>query len=393
MKIAKIFSGDPNNQKGQFNNILERTKKLKTIEPDVDCYIIRVQQSWLMRFLKRQLYNKEFRAEYTDIQGIRFKNIWIQMSFLDYIFTFKLNKKLNIANSQLQKHISLFSEYDLLSVHTYEAVALARLVKNNYKIPFVSTWHGSDINYRAFSNNKLEKMVANLLDEASHNFFVSDTLKDTALKISQKPNKTVLYTGPADIFYPYSAEKKEKLKIKYGLRQQYTVGFIGNFVSVKNVLVLPDVFYEIQRRIPEVNFVFVGDGELEASLRFKLNELDIKNVIFLGRFLPQEIPHILNCLDLLLLPSLNEGLPRVTLEAQACGVPVLGSNRGGIPEAIGKNNVFELDGNFVNKISCRATELLFSKLTIDLPSKFSWSKALEHERQVHLSSIYNRFFS
>lgn len=49
-------------------------------------------------------------------------------------------------------------------------------------------------------------------------------------------------------------------------------------------------------------------------------------------------------------------MPRVTLEAKACGVHVVGSDRGGIPESIGSENCFTLDDQFVNNISNRITE-------------------------------------
>lgn len=61
---------------------------------------------------------------------------------------------------------------------------------------------------------------------------------------------------------------------------------------------------------------------------------------------------------MLLLPSLNEGMPRVTLEALTCGVSVVGSNVGGISESIGEKNSFDLDDDFLNSISSRAIEIL-----------------------------------
>src|SRR5690625_2386827 len=137
MKIAKVFKGDPNNQKGQFNNIIERTKRLKSIEENVDCYMIRVQRSWLFRLLKKESLLNSSREKFTEIQGVVFTNLWIKMTLLDYIFTFRLKRKLAIANRQLKKYSSIFSNYNVLSVHTYEAATLADDVKNKYGIPFV----------------------------------------------------------------------------------------------------------------------------------------------------------------------------------------------------------------------------------------------------------------
>lgn len=382
MKIAKIFAGNPANQKGQFNNIIERTKRLKGIEPNVDCYMIRIQYSWLGRLLKKQFAPQE-KPGYVEVQGVTFKNLWITMGLIDYFLTYKLGWKLTIANRQLKKIVPLIKQYDLLSVHTYEAVTLASYAKKTHGIPFVSTWHGSDINFTPFKNSLMTKKVESLLNEANHNFFVSEKLLETAKRISSKPNKSVLYTGPAEFFTQYTDEKIQYLKTNYNFKHKFVVGFIGNFVSVKNILVLPEIFNKIQMQVPNVDFVVVGNGELDTFLRKKFQKLQLNNVHFIGKLQPQQVPEILNCMSVLLLPSLNEGLPRVALEAQACGVPVVGSNRGGIPEAIGEENCFELDDSFVHRASERAIELMKNSVQVALPDKFSWERALDIEKACH----------
>lgn len=382
MKIAKIFTGDPANQKGQFNNIVERTKRLKGVEPNVDCYMIRIQYSWLGRLLKKQFIPQE-KPDYVEVQGVTFKSLWITMGLIDYFLTYKLGWKLTIANRRLKKIVPLIKQYDLLSVHTYEAVTLASYAKKTHGIPFVSTWHGSDINFYPFKNSLITKKVESLLNEANHNFFVSEKLFETAKLISSEPNKSVLYTGPAEFFIQYTGEKIQQLKTNYNLKHKFVVGFIGNFVPVKNIFVLPEIFNTIQAHVPNVDFVVVGNGELDTFLRKKFQRLQLNNVHFIGKLQPQQVPEILNCMSILLLPSLNEGLPRVALEAQACGVPVVGSNRGGIPEAIGEENCFELDESFVHRASERVIELMRNSVRVTLPDKFSWERALGIEKACH----------
>lgn len=385
MKIAKILVGNPDNRKGLFNNVMERTKHLMEVEPNVDCYMIRIEYGLILRLLKRQL-KRPIHSEFSIIDGMNYRNLWIRMDLFDYLVTHRLHRKIVISKKQLSCYVEYFEKYDLISSHGPEAIFLSALIKKRFKIPFVSTWHGSDINIKPFKNKKAKSEVRKLLEAADHNFFVSNKLLEVSKEISKDTIKSVLYTGPADIFYKYDNAQKQSLLSKYNIDTTYVVGFIGNFVSIKNVLVLPVLFKRIQEEVQDVSFVIVGNGELGKLLESKLIEQSIDNLHMLGKQNPEKIPDIMNCLDLLVLPSLNEGLPLVTLEAQACGVHVVGSNRGGIPEAIGEENCFELDDGFVKSATFRIVELLKNKIEPPVLSKdFSWDTAIEQELLVYNS--------
>src|SRR5690606_28442834 len=125
------------------------------------------------------------------------------------------------------------------------------------------------------------------------------------------------------------------------------------------VLVLPDIFLRLKEELQnEVMFLTVGNGELEHELITIVKKRGIVNYRNLGKRAPGEMCEIINVFDVLILPSLNEGMPRVALEAQACGVYIVVSDRGGIPEAVGKQNNFALDDNFVDNITKRIVDLL-----------------------------------
>lgn len=387
MKIAKVFMGNPSNKKGQFNNIMERTRHLMQVEPGVECFMIRMRYGWFLRLLKGWIKIPP-RDQVTEVDGVEFTNLWVTLGVFDYLFTHKLHRKPGKGESQLKRYASLFSKFDLLSVHGYESISLALEVKNKYKIPFVSTWHGSDINYTPFYSKANRGKARLYLESASHNFFVSKRLLDTASIITRKAKKSVLYTGPSENFYAYPSERKKELRKKYDLGCNRIIGFVGNFVPVKNVMILPEVFKEIQGRLNDVAFVLVGDGSLESALKVKILDYNISRVRFFGKLSPHEIPDILNCMDVLLLPSLNEGLPRITLEAQACGVYVVGSSRGGISESIGEEYCFDLDGDFVANVAEKTIALLGdNNKKLGVPEKFSWDQAVLHEVKVHADAV------
>lgn len=81
-----------------------------------------------------------------------------------------------------------------------------------------------------------------------------------------------------------------------------------------------------------------------------------------GNVPSHDMPSMLNCVDVLILPSRNEGLPLIAIEAIACGANAVGARVDGIPEAIGLENSFPHGTDFVENISNRVTYMLNNKV-------------------------------
>jgi glycosyltransferase involved in cell wall biosynthesis len=89
----------------------------------------------------------------------------------------------------------------------------------------------------------------------------------------------------------------------------------------------------ICQQYPEVRFVLVGDGRERSGLERKVEELGLRrNFLFLGH--RNDVPALLSCSDIAVLPSWAEGLPNVVLEYMAAGLPVVATRVGGIVEMI-----------------------------------------------------------
>ncbi len=90
---------------------------------------------------------------------------------------------------------------------------------------------------------------------------------------------------------------------------------------------------EILKHIPKVSFLLVGDGPLKDEIQNLIDRLNIsKKVILAG--LRHDIPELLALMDVFVLSSLWEGLPRVFPQAMAMGLPIVATNVDGAPEAI-----------------------------------------------------------
>lgn len=118
----------------------------------------------------------------------------------------------------------------------------------------------------------------------------------------------------------------------------FVVGYVGRLVPEKG---LDDLLTAVALCAERVNLVVVGDGPMKAHLQSRViaEGLD-RRVKLLPSRPPSELPVIMNALDALVLPSRTtprwkEQFGRVIVEAMACGIPVIGSNSGAIPEVIG----------------------------------------------------------
>jgi len=109
--------------------------------------------------------------------------------------------------------------------------------------------------------------------------------------------------------------------------------FVGNFYDIKNPLLLIEAFSRLSHLEELPHLVMIGGGPLETEAQ-ALAKANGTRVIFAGRRKASEVARYMQAADLLCLPSKNEGVPNVILEAFACGLPVLASNVGGIPEVL-----------------------------------------------------------
>lgn len=115
--------------------------------------------------------------------------------------------------------------------------------------------------------------------------------------------------------------------------------YVGNFLPVKNPLLLVSAQAKLCRTSAEpCELVMIGTGPLEGKLRRLAAKLGFgANVRFVGRKSPAEVARYMQAADLLCVPSKQEGVPNVILEAFACGLRTVATRVGGIPEVLDKD--------------------------------------------------------
>ena len=121
--------------------------------------------------------------------------------------------------------------------------------------------------------------------------------------------------------FHYSSEGRERIREEFGLGNGLVIGHVGRFMQQKNHKVLIGVFAEI-RKLKDAKLLLVGKGELEQAVRGQVNDLGLTNdVIFTGT--RKDVPDLLSAMDVMVFPSLYEGMPNTVIEAQATGLPCL----------------------------------------------------------------------
>ena len=138
----------------------------------------------------------------------------------------------------------------------------------------------------------------------------------------------------------------------------FVVGTVGRLTPVKGHRYLIEAAGKILDVRPDTTFVFLGDGELLDELKNMATELGVEeNVKFLGW--RSDVAEVMSVFDVFVLPSLNEGMGRVLVEAMALGKPVIASNVGGISDLVinGKNGYLLPVGD-VETFAVRIKELL-----------------------------------
>lgn len=123
----------------------------------------------------------------------------------------------------------------------------------------------------------------------------------------------------------FDPEQRNQVRSQMGWEGKKIVGHVGRFNEQKNHRFLIDVFEKMHQLDPDTHLVLVGKGELEEEIRAKVTAKGLDEAVsFLG--VRTDVIQLYQGMDMLLFPSLFEGLSVVLTEAQACDLPCLVSD-------------------------------------------------------------------
>ena len=222
--------------------------------------------------------------------------------------------------------------FQILRVHSLRFTGLAALwARQLYRlpVPIVMHHHHLDIDRWTHLVDKQAVQRGDLVITVSQ--FAKRELI-TELNIASDKIK-VVYNGVNQQYQPFPSAHQVKQML--GLQDKKVLLHVGSLIPRKNLLALLEVFTHIRANHPQTVLVMVGRGPQEAVLRRKINELGIEQVVKLAGFVPEaEKVMYYQAADLLVSTSLMEGFGLAIAEAMACGVPVVATKVGSIPEVV-----------------------------------------------------------
>lgn len=256
---------------------------------------------------------------------------------------------------------------DLLHVHyaiphAYAGyMAKKMLEEEGIYLPMVTTLHGTDITL--VGNHQFYKPAVTFsINKSDVVTSVSQSLKDDTNRLFDLEKDIQVVPNFIDMSKhdnPYTDCQRELMAEP----EERIITHISNLREVKRVTDVIEIFDRIQEKIPS-KLLMVGEGpEKEKCEELCIKKAIEKKVVFLGN--SSEVNKILCFTDLFLLPSEKESFGLAALEAMACGVPVISSNTGGLPE-VNKDGIsgYLSDVGNVDEMAEKALSILSSQQTL-----------------------------
>ncbi len=244
----------------------------------------------------------------------------------------------SLALASKMSEVAKYEKLDLLHVHyaiphASSAYLAKQILKGSQDLKIVTTLHGTDITLIGLEPSFLP-LVKFSIEQSDSVTAVSRFLKEktsTNYSIEKEidviPNfvDTNLYKPEnACNFRNHVAPKGEKVLIH-----------TSNFRPVKRVPDTIRIFEKVQKEIPS-KLLLVGDGPDRSECERLCRELNLcEHIKFLGK--QEALVELLNAADIFLIPSQSESFGLAALEAMACGLPVVASSVGGLPELVKHN--------------------------------------------------------
>ena len=212
---------------------------------------------------------------------------------------------------------------------------------------------------------------------------VSHAVKQSLISAGVSPDKIAVVHSALDIIAIKSIEPDNEALAEFKSRYPRLIASAGALTAEKDFATAIRVAHEISHRFRDVGLVIMGAGPLENQLRGLIDQLQMHNVFLAGHREP--LAAYFKCAEAFLLTSRSEGLNNSAIEAAACGLPLVVSNVGGLPEIVspGENGFLCEPGN-----SQSYSDALTTLFQDDTLRRCMGAKSAEIAERFDISELY-----
>jgi glycosyltransferase involved in cell wall biosynthesis len=190
----------------------------------------------------------------------------------------------------------------------------------------------------------------------------------------------VVYKGIDPAPYLVNADEGAIVRRELGIdMNDPVVGFVGQIIERKGIPDIIDAIPHVAKEIPNVRFLFAGEGKLEQFLLDHARELGVQDHVVYAGF-RSDVVRVMKAIDVLVLASVTEGFGYVLVEAMAAGKPVVATRVSSIPEIV-------RDGETGLLVDVHRPDQLAASLVDILRDKTRAADMGAHGRQVVLENF------
>jgi glycosyltransferase involved in cell wall biosynthesis len=220
----------------------------------------------------------------------------------------------------------------LVNFHDAHSVAVGSAAASLAKVPIriISRRVDFPLKKNMFSRRKYTKNVDAIIA-------VSEGVKEVLEKGGIEPQRIHVIPDGID-FAPYE-DKSSKDYLRHELSfapDDYLIGIVAHLADHKGHKYLIQASKFLKEQAPKIKIIIVGEGPLKLELSEQAKNIQVEDMVFFMGF-RDDVPQILNSLDMFVLSSYLEGMGSSLMDAMACRLPIVATKVGGIPEVVKHN--------------------------------------------------------
>jgi N-acetyl-alpha-D-glucosaminyl L-malate synthase BshA len=298
-----------------------------------------------------------------------------------------------LALATMMYNVAAGESLDLLHVHYAiphsVSAYLARAMLVPRPLPFVTTLHGTDITLVGMDRSYLP-ITRFSIEESDAVTTISQYLREVTLKEFevQRPIEVIPNFVNCDVFQPADGKSRRE---EFASAKEKVLVHLSNFRPVKRVPDVIEIFTLVRKEIP-AKLLMIGDGPDRSTAEWMVRQNGLmRDVTFLGK--QNQVQELLNCADVMLLPSDLESFGLAVLEGMACGVPAVCSRVGGVPEVV-RDGVegYLVEPRDVKTMAARTLDILTSRGQREKMGKAARARALSEFCSTKIIPLYEKLY-